>query len=882
MNKPLLPGNRVIIKTPFFVKLPSAEFSRLGHIGQAYAITQWYPKPAVYDQHGWHPMPYLNQGEFYSEFGTFDVTITLPQNYVVGATGECQTPSELTWMNELSKEPNNFTDSLHFPSSSKEYKTIQYKQNNIHDFAWFADKRFHVRKGSLTLPKSGNEVTTWALFTNSEPNLWRNAVRNINDAIYHYSEVVGEYPYSQCTAIDGTISAGTGMEYPMITIIGKSYTPFLFDMVVAHEVGHNWFYGILGSNERDHPWMDEGMNSFVEALYSMRKYPPSEFGNLNEFEALGTVAAIVGANQFNYKQMSHFEYQLLTSSFTNQAIEKKAVDYSFLNYGIITYKKTAIAFNYLQNYLGDSIFSTALQNYYQEFKFKHPYPIDVKNSFEKTSGKDLSWFFTDIFSSTTSQDLKFKDVKKVQDGFEFKVIDKKRNLAPYSISGFKNHEIVSTSWFEKEQLNQPLKFICLDCDEIIIDAQQSTLDVNRKNNSSKRNYKLKFSMLPKIHAFDRPSLFATPVVAWNHYNEFMLGASIYNMMLPFKRIEYTLTPLYAFGDKTINGIGSIQFTFPVSSSFIHKITLKNNFRKFSYSNETYRNREGSLSNEKLGYIRYSPELIFTLKKSNVRSSIQQLVKIQSIHLWEENVIYRITNGKAAGSIQQEYKDFYRLKYHFLNKRTVDPFSIKLQMEANADILKADVEFNYHFNYKMKNKGADVRIFSGTMIKDNLDGLYGYFLSDRNGVRGSNDYAYDELYFGRSETQFFLSQQMALRQGAFKIYTPFGAYREWILAANFSIDFPIPLPLKLYGDIGTTSEFKEDIKNVYDINATFSYNAGVCLSLFRNVVEVYFPLVRSAEINKFLEANNSKYVEQIRFVFNLNQMNPLNFRNQFFQ
>ena len=114
------------------------------------------------------------------------------------------------------------------------------------------------------MPKSGNEVTTWALFTNSEPNLWRNAVRNINDAIYHYSEVVGEYPYSQCTAIDGTISAGTGMEYPMITIIGKSYTPFLFDMVVAHEVGHNWFYGILGSNERDHPWMDEGMNSFVE------------------------------------------------------------------------------------------------------------------------------------------------------------------------------------------------------------------------------------------------------------------------------------------------------------------------------------------------------------------------------------------------------------------------------------------------------------------------------------------------------------------------------------------------------------------------------------------------------------------------------------------
>jgi hypothetical protein len=882
LNQPLLPGNRVLIKTPFFVQLPSAAFSRLGHIGQAYAITQWYPKPAVYDQKGWHPMPYLTQGEFYSEFGSFDVTITLPQNYVVGATGECQTASELDWMNELSKEPDNFTDSLYFPASSKEFKTIQYKQNNIHDFAWFADKRFHVRKGSVKLPKSGNEVTTWALFTNLEANLWMKAIQNINDAVYFYSSVVGDYPYSQCTAIDGTIAAGTGMEYPMITIIGESHTSFLLDVVIAHEVGHNWFYGILGSNERDHPWMDEGMNSFVEALYVLNKYPPEQYGNLNELSALGPLAELIGSNRFNSIQTGHFEYQLLTSSFNNLAIENKATDYSFFNYGVVTYKKTAIAFNYLQNYLGDSVFFNALQNYYQEFKFRHPYPADVKHSFEKTTGKDLSWFFSDLFSSATSQDLKFKDVKKVTDGFEFEVKDKKGIRAPFSLSSYKNKQLLSTTWYEKEQLEKPLKLNCSDCDVIIIDAQQSTLDVNRKNNSSERNLKLQFSMLPKIHAFDRSSLFVTPVAGWNLYNEFMLGASFYNVMLPFKRIEYSLTPLYAFGDKTINGTCSIQFTFPIASSFLHKITLKNSFRKFSSRNETYRNNEGSLSNENLGYIRNSPEVIFAIKKSNVRSSIQQLVKVQSIHLWEDNVVYRFSNGKAAGSVKQEYIDFYRLKYLLSNKRTIDPFSLQVQMEANADILKADIEFNYRFNYKMKNKGADIRVFSGTMIQDNLDGLYGYFLADRNGVRGSNDYAYDELYFGRSETEFFLSQQMALRQGAFKIYTPFGAYKDWIVAANVSIDLPIPLPIKIYGDIGTTSNFKKDIKNVYDFNATFSYNAGVCLSLVRNVVQVYFPLVRSEEINKFLEANDTKYAEQIRFVFNLNLINPLNFRNQFVQ
>jgi len=90
LNEPLKPGDTILITTPFHVKIPKGVTSRLGHIGESYQITQWYPKPAVYDRRGWHQMPYLDQGEFYSEFGRFDVSITLPANYVVGATGTCR------------------------------------------------------------------------------------------------------------------------------------------------------------------------------------------------------------------------------------------------------------------------------------------------------------------------------------------------------------------------------------------------------------------------------------------------------------------------------------------------------------------------------------------------------------------------------------------------------------------------------------------------------------------------------------------------------------------------------------------------------------------------------------------------------------------------
>lgn len=151
LNTPLKNGDRVRITTPFKVKIPSGEISRMGHIGQSYQITQWYPKPAVYDKNGWNAIPYLNQGEFYSEYGSYDVSITLPKNYIVGATGDLQTKTEETFMEEQAEitrlklaEEENLVGSEKFPESSSEMKTIRYTQSKLHDFAWFADKRYRV------------------------------------------------------------------------------------------------------------------------------------------------------------------------------------------------------------------------------------------------------------------------------------------------------------------------------------------------------------------------------------------------------------------------------------------------------------------------------------------------------------------------------------------------------------------------------------------------------------------------------------------------------------------------------------------------------------------------------------------------------------------
>ncbi|MFT5864096.1 MAG: hypothetical protein ACI828_002769, partial [Flavobacteriales bacterium] len=296
LGTPLKSGERLTITSPLELKIPTS-FSRLGHVGQSYQVTQWFPKPAVYDRDGWHPMSYVDMGEFYSEFGSYDVKITLPENYIVGSTGELQNESEKEFLQVKVDETKAFLAKMDdetlkalkstFPASSEKTKTLHYLAQDVHDFAWFADKRFHVQKSAVKLA-SGKTIDTWAMFSNAESWLWRKGSFYVDRSVKFYSENVGEYPYPHATAVQSALSAGGGMEYPMITVIGLMGDPKSLDGVITHEVGHNWFYGILAFDERDHPWMDEGINSYYDHRYSTQFYEGQRMDFIPEFFTKGS------------------------------------------------------------------------------------------------------------------------------------------------------------------------------------------------------------------------------------------------------------------------------------------------------------------------------------------------------------------------------------------------------------------------------------------------------------------------------------------------------------------------------------------------------------------------------------------------------------------
>ncbi|MEO1714656.1 MAG: M1 family metallopeptidase, partial [Bacteroidota bacterium] len=397
-------------------------YSRFGHVDQSYQMTQWYPKPAVYDVNGWHTMPYLDLGEFYSEFGSFDVSITLPKNYVVGASGTLQTPEEVVFLQEkvvetaayfangggerISRSEARKEDV--FPASSQEMKTIRYTAEQVHDFAWFADKRFKVQKSEVTLA-SGRKIDTWTMFTRAEDWLWKESIGYVDRSVEWYSEKVGEYPYPQATAVQSALSAGAGMEYPMITVIGYSGNAESLDMVITHEVGHNWFYGILGTNERDYAWMDEGLNSFYESWYNEKYYGSSGLEDTPKF-----------LNPDTTLTFDQLIYLFRANAGLDQAPQTSSDRLSVINYQLGAYTKPSLSLHYLKAYLGEARFQKAMQSYYETWKFKHPQPKDFRAAMEASTGESLAWFFEGLMESTDRIDYAIQ--KATVEGTSVKVV----------------------------------------------------------------------------------------------------------------------------------------------------------------------------------------------------------------------------------------------------------------------------------------------------------------------------------------------------------------------------------------------------------------------------------------------------------------------------
>ncbi len=377
LAKPIPPGGKTTFDMVFRGQVP-VQVRRSGRDnaeGVALSMSQWYPKLAEYDFEGWHADPYIAR-EFHGVWGDFDVKLTIDKDYVVGGTGYLQNSQEIGHGYE--------SPGSKVKKSKGKTLTWHFNAPMVHDFMWAADPNYlhdtlQVEDGP----------TLHFLYKDDKGIVknWKNLQPKAAELMQFYNKNIGEYPYKQYSIIQG---GDGGMEYAMATLITGDRKFGSLVGVTAHEMAHSWFQQVLASNESKHEWMDEGFTTFISTL-AMNKV--MDEGKENPFED------------------SYKGYYKLVDSGVEQPQTTHADRYGVnFAYGVAAYSKGSIFLSQLGYIIGQDKLMQTLHKYYEDFKFKHPVPNDIKREAEKVSGMELDWYLTDWTQTINTIDYGIKKV----------------------------------------------------------------------------------------------------------------------------------------------------------------------------------------------------------------------------------------------------------------------------------------------------------------------------------------------------------------------------------------------------------------------------------------------------------------------------------------
>ncbi len=376
----------IVIRWRF--KVPPYGGGRMGHDGTLYEFGQWYPRLAVYDDlRGWNHEPYIGAGEFYLEYGRFEVDLTVPAGYVVAATGTLRNPEQVLTAAQRTRLSQAAASTAPvavisraeagLPSRTRPTTTgtltWRFTADSVRDFAFAASPNFQWDASSW------EGIMIHTLYRPSA-TLWAEANKMTNEALAYFSRQWMRYPYPQFTSIEGPIE---GMEYPMITFDPTGPTREDVHWVLAHELGHQWVPMVVGSNERLYPWMDEGFNTFIDLANAARYFKGTAYGDSIEVHPLHLYPdhAVQG----------------------EQPLIARPVEVTDLFWA--GYQKPALMMQLLRyEVLGTERFDAAFRQYLNAWAFRHPSPADFFRLMRDASGTDLDWFWREWVMTTAHLD----------------------------------------------------------------------------------------------------------------------------------------------------------------------------------------------------------------------------------------------------------------------------------------------------------------------------------------------------------------------------------------------------------------------------------------------------------------------------------------------
>ncbi|MEO5930909.1 MAG: M1 family metallopeptidase, partial [Candidatus Kapaibacterium sp.] len=398
LARPLLPGDSTLLEMAWHTHIPRLlrRGGWMSREGIEYSMSQWYPKMVEYDRNGWHDDEYVRR-EFYGVYGTFDISISLPAKYVVGATGVVTNPREVGCGYELGAVDTTILS----PASGSGTKTWKFHAENVHDFAWVADPDYFHK---IT---RWQNVTIHVLASRYLASLWRSSALWTAAIMDYYSARFGRYAWPQFTV---AMAGDGGMEYPQLIMITGNRTPGSLAGVIAHELGHQWYYGMIGNNETQEAWMDEGFTQYLtdEASRNVLQIQggSNPYTGLNRIVYPWTPGRWANVEEAYRQAAEGFDEPLNTY---HDRFREDATS------GLV-YSKGEAVLRMVQYMFGDSLFDAAMRHYYNRWKFHHPDARDFERSMEEASGMRLDWFFNEWIGSRKLCDYAVDDLESDRSG----------------------------------------------------------------------------------------------------------------------------------------------------------------------------------------------------------------------------------------------------------------------------------------------------------------------------------------------------------------------------------------------------------------------------------------------------------------------------------
>lgn len=479
LPSPIAAGDSAVFEVDWNFRVPPKNAPRTGYEdelgGRVLQVAQWYPQIAVYDDVvGLDATPYREQGEFYLEYGDFDVAITLPAGWTVGATGELVNAEQIlrpevrqrlvraatsdSTVTILSREEWGTTGAT--TNGENGSVTWRFAARDVRDFAWATSNRYQwdARRAQV----AGRTVMVHTLYRPGAPNWDESAMFGEHSTEFH-SQALVPYAYPQITVSEGPIY---GMEYPMIVFIGRPTSRLELYQVISHEIGHEWFPMMVGQDEAAYAWMDEGFTTYNESRSVEDLFP-----DFDPWEQPRTAYLDIAGNKGEVPLMRH-------------------IDLVFGEpWGVSAYYKPGTLLRSLQRIVGDSTMTEILRTYAREWMFKHPYPWDFFNTAERVSGRDLDWFFYPYWYRTVTLDQTIGGVTTTTGGVQVTVRDLGQVPAPTDIlvTTTSGQRVTQTIPIER-WLNPSTRSVTVTIPvsgpvaRVELDPEQYFPDVNRRNN----------------------------------------------------------------------------------------------------------------------------------------------------------------------------------------------------------------------------------------------------------------------------------------------------------------------------------------------------------------------------------------------------------------